>query len=75
IKMKTTYVITFILILFTNIVYPNWIPRKENNKSANICDKLVEYVNSPYSEEQFLKYSDIKACYELTSYNKTKAIQ
>ncbi|KAF0501906.1 peptidase s41 family protein [Gigaspora margarita] len=73
--MKTTYLITFIIILFTNIVYPNWIPRKENNKNANICDKLDEYVYSPYSEEQFLKYSDIKACYELTSYNKTKAIQ
>ncbi|RIB16442.1 hypothetical protein C2G38_2143097 [Gigaspora rosea] len=73
--MKTTYLITFILILFTNIVYPNWIPRKENNKSVNICDKLDEYVNSPYSEEEFLKYTDVKACYELTSYNKTKAIQ
>ncbi|KAF0515134.1 peptidase s41 family protein [Gigaspora margarita] len=36
---------------------------------------LDEYVNSPYSEKQFLKYSDVKACYELTSYNKTKAIQ
>ncbi|CAG8840304.1 38000_t:CDS:2, partial [Gigaspora margarita] len=46
-----------------------------NNKSANICDKLDEYSNSVYSEEQFLKYSDVKACYELTSYNKTKPIQ
>ncbi|CAG8819202.1 29273_t:CDS:2, partial [Gigaspora margarita] len=51
------------------------IPHKENNKSANICDNLNEYVNSPYAEEKFLKYLDVKACYELTSYNKTKAIQ
>ncbi|KAF0501907.1 peptidase s41 family protein [Gigaspora margarita] len=52
--MKTKYLKTIILIFFINIVYPNWIPRKENNKNATICDKLDEYVNSPYSEEQFL---------------------
>ncbi|CAG8740634.1 11756_t:CDS:2 [Dentiscutata erythropus] len=70
--MKSIYLIIFILIVFTNFVHSRWIPRKEN---INICDKLDEYVISLYSEEQFLNYSDVKACYELTPYNKTKAIQ
>ncbi|CAG8724089.1 19775_t:CDS:2 [Dentiscutata erythropus] len=70
--MKLIYLIIFILIVFTNFVYSRWIPRKEN---INICDKLDEYVTSLYSEEQFLNYSDVKACYELTLYNKTTAIQ
>ncbi|CAG8526541.1 7778_t:CDS:2 [Dentiscutata erythropus] len=70
--MKTNYLITFILIVFINVVYSQLIPRKE---TINICDKLDEYVNSLYSNEQFLNYSDIKACYESTPYNKTKAIQ
>ncbi|CAG8820742.1 5159_t:CDS:1, partial [Dentiscutata erythropus] len=73
--MKTIYLITFILTVFTNIDYSNWIPRKENNENTNICDRLDEYVNSPYYNEEFLNYSDVKACYELTPYNETKAIQ
>ncbi|CAG8616815.1 11813_t:CDS:2 [Dentiscutata erythropus] len=73
--MKTIYLITFILIIFTNIVYSNWIPRKETDENTNICDRLDEYINSPYSNEEFLNYSDVKVCYESTPYNKTKAIQ
>ncbi|CAG8752848.1 16483_t:CDS:1, partial [Dentiscutata heterogama] len=60
---------------FTKIIYSHWIPRKENDENTNICDKLDEYVISPYSNEEFLNYSDVKACYELTPYNKTRAIQ
>ncbi|CAG8592762.1 10003_t:CDS:2, partial [Dentiscutata heterogama] len=46
-----------------------------NDENTNICDKLDEYVSSLYSNVEFLNYSDIKACYESTPYNKTKAIQ
>ncbi|CAG8528298.1 164_t:CDS:2 [Dentiscutata erythropus] len=68
--MKIIYLITFIFILF--ITSSAYSPRNEN---LNACDKLDEYVNSIYSEEQFLNYSDVKACYELTPYNETKAIE
>ncbi|CAG8543965.1 5499_t:CDS:2 [Dentiscutata erythropus] len=73
--MKSNYLIIFILIIFTNIVCSRWIPRKENDKNTNICDKLDEYINSLYSNVEYLNYSDIKACFELTPYNKTKATQ
>ncbi|CAG8580353.1 25066_t:CDS:2, partial [Dentiscutata erythropus] len=73
--MNATYLIIFILIVFSNIIHSQWIPRKENGENTNICKKLNEYVNSSNSKEEFLNYYDIKACYELAPYNKTKAIQ
>ncbi|CAG8724570.1 16569_t:CDS:2, partial [Dentiscutata erythropus] len=36
-----------------------WIPRKENDENTNICHKLDRYVNSPYSNKEYLNYSDI----------------
>ncbi|CAG8757074.1 8964_t:CDS:2, partial [Racocetra fulgida] len=53
-------------------VHLHWIPRDTN---ANSCDKLTEYASSIYSEVEFLNYADVKACYESTPYNKTKATQ
>ncbi|CAG8812066.1 22900_t:CDS:2, partial [Cetraspora pellucida] len=60
----------FTLIGFISIVCSNWIPR---DTKTNACDKLDENVR--YSEQQFYSYSDIKACYESTPYNKTNATQ
>ncbi|CAG8612628.1 20452_t:CDS:2, partial [Racocetra persica] len=53
-------------------VHLHWIPRDTN---ANPCDKLNEYASSIYSELEYLNYADVKACYESTPYDKTKAIQ
>ncbi|CAG8792490.1 13717_t:CDS:2, partial [Cetraspora pellucida] len=68
--MRTIYLTTFTLIVFTSIVRSQWLPR---DTKTNACDKLVENVR--YSEQQFYSYSNIKACYESTPYNKTKAAQ
>ncbi|CAG8797432.1 45861_t:CDS:2, partial [Gigaspora margarita] len=68
--MKTICFATFIFIVFTSIAYSHWVPRDTN---TNACDKLNHYVI--YSDERFLNYSDVKACYESTPYNKTKATQ
>ncbi|CAG8641114.1 5139_t:CDS:2, partial [Cetraspora pellucida] len=68
--MKKICLITFTLIVFISIVRSKWIPR---DTETNACDKLVE--NAHYSEQQFYSYSDIKACYESTPYNKTNATQ
>ncbi|CAG8561359.1 20743_t:CDS:2 [Dentiscutata erythropus] len=68
--MKTIYLATFILIAFINIAYSYWIPR---NTNVNACDNIINYVT--YSDEKFVNYSDVKACYESIPYNKTKATQ
>ncbi|CAG8464268.1 7574_t:CDS:2 [Scutellospora calospora] len=68
--MKAIYLSVFIIIAFTSCVYSHWIPR-----NINACYKLYEYINSIYSDKQFLSYSDVKACYESTPYNETNAIK
>ncbi|CAG8630242.1 10507_t:CDS:2, partial [Scutellospora calospora] len=51
-------------------IHSHLIARETN---VDACSKLDEYVNSIYSEKEFLNYSDVKACYESTPYNKENA--
>ncbi|CAG8705948.1 19327_t:CDS:2, partial [Gigaspora margarita] len=66
--MKTICLTAFIFIVFISIAYSHWVPRDTN---TNVCYKLNDYVI--YSDKRFLSYSEIKACYESTPYNKTNA--
>jgi hypothetical protein len=68
--MKAIYLSALIIIAFTSCVCSHWISR-----DINPCYKIYEYINSIYSDKQFLNYSDVKACYESTPYNETNAIQ